>query len=205
MLARARGVPMVVGVGRPPDGALSRPAEAIVDGMRGPHPRRPGRRGPRRLRLARAKAAAARGAPIAALPTEARRDRRRHADRRSCQHRRSGASSTRLDPACLRRHRPRAHGTPVRRRARCRTRSTQLAVYRRIAEWAAGRPVTIRTLDAGGDKPIPGLTEDGETNPFLGLRGVRLSLAHPRSSSARSCARWPAPPPTAASRSWCRW
>jgi phosphotransferase system enzyme I (PtsI) len=56
----------------------------------------------------------------------------------------------------------------------------QLAVYRRIAEWAAGRPTTIRTLDAGGDKPIPGLTPEGESNPFLGLRGVRLTLAHPQ-------------------------
>ena len=49
-------------------------------------------------------------------------------------------------------------------------------IYRRMLEWANGRPVTIRTLDAGGDKPIPGLTIDGETNPFLGVRGVRLSL-----------------------------
>ncbi|MCP3407440.1 phosphoenolpyruvate--protein phosphotransferase [Bradyrhizobium sp. CCGB01] len=55
----------------------------------------------------------------------------------------------------------------------------QYAVYRRILEWAAGRPVTIRTLDAGGDKPIVGLTIDGERNPFLGLRGIRLSLARP--------------------------
>ncbi|WP_374370859.1 phosphoenolpyruvate--protein phosphotransferase [Dongia sp.] len=55
----------------------------------------------------------------------------------------------------------------------------QYAVYRRIVAWAAGRPVTIRTLDAGGDKPIPGLTQDAESNPFLGLRGIRLSLAHP--------------------------
>jgi len=55
----------------------------------------------------------------------------------------------------------------------------QLAVYRRILAWAAPRPVTIRTLDAGGDKPIPGYTPTGESNPFLGLRGVRLSLAHP--------------------------
>ena len=37
----------------------------------------------------------------------------------------------------------------------------------------------IRTLDAGGDKPIPGLTPEGERNPFLGLRGLRLSLARP--------------------------
>ena len=39
--------------------------------------------------------------------------------------------------------------------------------------------MTIRTLDAGGDKPIPGLTLDGEANPFLGLRGIRLSLTRP--------------------------
>jgi phosphotransferase system enzyme I (PtsI) len=56
---------------------------------------------------------------------------------------------------------------------------TQYAVYRRILNWAEGRPVTIRTLDAGGDKPIAGLTIDGESNPFLGLRGIRLSLSRP--------------------------
>ena len=55
----------------------------------------------------------------------------------------------------------------------------QYAVYRRIAEWAQGRPVTIRTLDAGGDKPIPGFTPAAESNPFLGVRGLRLSLARP--------------------------
>jgi len=55
----------------------------------------------------------------------------------------------------------------------------QAAVYARILAWAAGRPVVVRTLDAGGDKPIPGFTLDGESNPFLGLRGVRLSLVRP--------------------------
>jgi phosphotransferase system enzyme I (PtsI) len=55
----------------------------------------------------------------------------------------------------------------------------QYTVYRRIAEWAQGRPVTIRTLDAGGDKPIPDLTFEGESNPFLGVRGLRLSFARP--------------------------
>ncbi|MBL8905461.1 MAG: phosphoenolpyruvate--protein phosphotransferase [Rhizobiales bacterium] len=53
----------------------------------------------------------------------------------------------------------------------------QFAAYKRFLEWAKGKPVTIRTLDIGGDKPIRGLTPDGETNPFLGLRGVRLMLA----------------------------
>jgi phosphotransferase system enzyme I (PtsI) len=52
----------------------------------------------------------------------------------------------------------------------------QFGIYRHIAEWADGKPVTIRTLDAGGDKPIEGLTIDGESNPFLGVRGIRLSL-----------------------------
>ncbi len=55
----------------------------------------------------------------------------------------------------------------------------QYADYRKIVEWAGGRPVTLRTLDAGGDKPIKGVTIDGESNPFLGVRGVRLSLTDP--------------------------
>jgi phosphotransferase system enzyme I (PtsI) len=55
--------------------------------------------------------------------------------------------------------------------------ATQLRAYTEVLRWAGGRPVIIRTLDAGGDKPIPGLTPDHERNPFLGLRGLRLSLA----------------------------
>lgn len=56
---------------------------------------------------------------------------------------------------------------------------TQYRAYRRILDWAGTRPVTIRTLDAGGDKPIRGLTIDDEGNPFLGTRGIRLSLLKP--------------------------
>lgn len=56
---------------------------------------------------------------------------------------------------------------------------TQYRIYRHIVEWAEGRPVTIRTLDAGADKPIAGLTIDHESNPFLGVRGIRLSFARP--------------------------
>jgi phosphoenolpyruvate-protein phosphotransferase (PTS system enzyme I) len=58
------------------------------------------------------------------------------------------------------------------------TEEEQYQVYKQMVEWAAGRPVTIRTLDAGGDKPIAGLTQPGDINPFLGVRGVRLSLRH---------------------------
>ncbi|MEO8669118.1 MAG: putative PEP-binding protein [Bauldia sp.] len=55
----------------------------------------------------------------------------------------------------------------------------QYRAYRRILEWAGPRPVVLRTVDAGGDKPVPGFTIDGESNPFLGTRGIRLSLAKP--------------------------
>ncbi len=54
----------------------------------------------------------------------------------------------------------------------------QYRAYRKVLEWAAGKPVVIRTMDAGGDKPVPGLTIK-EANPFLGLRGIRLSLSRP--------------------------
>jgi len=53
---------------------------------------------------------------------------------------------------------------------------TQYQAYRKVLEWAGDKPVTIRTVDAGGDKPVPGFTIE-EANPFLGLRGIRLSLA----------------------------
>jgi len=56
---------------------------------------------------------------------------------------------------------------------------TQFQAYRALIDWAQGRPVTIRTLDAGGDKPIPGVTVQDEQNPFLGVRGIRVSLANP--------------------------
>ena len=55
---------------------------------------------------------------------------------------------------------------------------TQYGADRKVLEWAGDKPVTIRTADAGGDKPVPGFTGE-ETNPFLGLRGIRLSLARP--------------------------
>lgn len=56
---------------------------------------------------------------------------------------------------------------------------TQYRAYRKVLEWAGEKPVTIRTVDAGGDKPVPGFTVE-EGNPFLGLRGIRLSLARPQ-------------------------
>ncbi|GIF00496.1 phosphoenolpyruvate--protein phosphotransferase [Paractinoplanes rishiriensis] len=55
----------------------------------------------------------------------------------------------------------------------------QEAAYREIGNALGGRRVTLRTLDVGGDKPLPYLPRAAEANPFLGVRGIRHSLAHP--------------------------
>lgn len=59
------------------------------------------------------------------------------------------------------------------------TEEEQLAAYRRVLTAFAPRPVTVRTLDIGGDKELPYLPMDREENPFLGLRALRLCLARP--------------------------
>jgi len=55
----------------------------------------------------------------------------------------------------------------------------QREVYAAIATALGGRPVIVRTLDIGGDKPLPYLPLPPEANPFLGVRGLRLCLARP--------------------------
>jgi phosphoenolpyruvate-protein phosphotransferase (PTS system enzyme I) len=55
----------------------------------------------------------------------------------------------------------------------------QYDAYRRVAEAFAPQPVVIRTLDVGGDKPVPGIAFPPEDNPFLGWRGVRMCLDRP--------------------------
>lgn len=59
------------------------------------------------------------------------------------------------------------------------TEDEQLQQYQGIATALTGRPLVIRTLDIGGDKPIPYLPLPPEENPALGLRGVRTSLWRP--------------------------
>ncbi len=57
--------------------------------------------------------------------------------------------------------------------------ATQEAEYRRVLEALQGRPLVVRTLDVGGDKPLPYWPMPAEENPFLGVRGIRLSLQRP--------------------------
>jgi len=55
----------------------------------------------------------------------------------------------------------------------------QYQTYRATAKALGGRPLIIRTLDAGGDKSIPYLNLEPEANPFLGWRAIRLCLTQP--------------------------
>lgn len=58
--------------------------------------------------------------------------------------------------------------------------ATQEAEYRRVLDGLGGRPLVVRTLDVGGDKPLPYWPIATEENPFLGVRGVRLTLQRPQ-------------------------
>jgi phosphoenolpyruvate-protein phosphotransferase (PTS system enzyme I) len=61
----------------------------------------------------------------------------------------------------------------------------QHAAYRAIAGVMGQRPVVVRTLDAGGDKPPSYIEFGNEANPFLGWRAIRISLAEPEMFKAQ--------------------
>ncbi|AYF46803.1 phosphoenolpyruvate--protein phosphotransferase [Pseudomonas fluorescens] len=63
--------------------------------------------------------------------------------------------------------------------------ATQEAEYRRVLDGLGGRPLVVRTLDVGGDKPLPYWPIAEEENPFLGVRGIRLTLQRPQIMEAQ--------------------
>ena len=174
MLARARGVPMVVGLG---DVELTKESEVLLDGDDGLLIVEPDEAERQAFAERQAAAMAKRdledgyrrkpavtrdGTPVAVMINVANPDELLDLDPADC----DGIGLVRSEflfygPA----------GLP--------DEEAQYRAYRRILEWAGEKPVVIRTLDAGGDKPIEGFTALEESNPFLGLRGLRLSLAHP--------------------------
>jgi len=167
ILARSRGVPMLVGV----DLSRVKPCdEALLDAQAGClvlGPDAPSRQDFERRRAVHAERARADAAHLAPEASMASGDVARPEEL-------AGIEVEHVDGIGLVRTEFLFHG-----REQLPDEEEQYRVYRTIAKWAAGRPVTIRTLDAGGDKPIPGLTREGESNPFLGVRGVRLSLRKP--------------------------
>jgi phosphoenolpyruvate-protein phosphotransferase (PTS system enzyme I) len=171
ILARQRGIPVIVGIG---DAGIRPGSFALVDAVRGEIVLEPGEteqadfeaaRQGHAQRLAASHAFApkpamtADGRPVRVLvniadPAEIAAIDIAHVD---------GVGLMRTEFLF-------GHGLP--------SEDEQFAAYRKVLAWAGTKPVTIRTIDAGGDKPVAGLTED-EPNPFLGMRGVRLSLAKP--------------------------
>ena len=67
---------------------------------------------------------------------------------------------------------------PFMLRERFPSEQEQVKLYRQVLEAAPSLPITMRTLDVGGDKPLPYFPIN-EENPFLGWRGIRLTLDHP--------------------------
>ena len=63
--------------------------------------------------------------------------------------------------------------------------ATQEAEYRCVLDGLGGRPLVVRTLDVGGDKPLPYWPIAEEENPFLGVRGIRLTLQRPQIMEAQ--------------------
>ena len=55
----------------------------------------------------------------------------------------------------------------------------QYEAYGAVARAFGEKPVIVRTLDVGGDKDLPGVDQPPEENPFLGWRGIRMSLDTP--------------------------
>ncbi len=174
MLARARGVPMVVGLR---DAVLAGHGEAMVNGEAGVVVFSPDA-GARRDFAAKSRAAAARraraanylhgpartadGVAVRVMINVAGLDDLQAVEPDTC----DGIGLMRTEFL-------------FRDGAALPGEEAQYGIYRQLLEWADGRPVTVRSLDAGGDKPVAGLTLDGERNPFLGMRGLRLSLRRP--------------------------
>ncbi len=175
ILARALGVPAVMGVSDMPSGGLDG-EEIIVDGYRG------------RICLR----------PQIALQREyqrlAREERELESDLQGLRDQPSVTSDgvrmplfvntsllSEIEPAL----RSGTEGVGLYRteipflvRDRFPAEEEQLKSYRQILEMFHPRPVTLRTLDIGGDKPLPYFSWE-EDNPFLGWRGIRVTLDHP--------------------------
>lgn len=65
------------------------------------------------------------------------------------------------------------------RRETAPTEAEQYEIYKTILAALDGKPLTIRTIDIGGDKPVPYMERPSEANPNLGWRGIRYSLDTP--------------------------
>jgi phosphocarrier protein FPr len=169
IVARALGVPLVLGLGREIDG-IPDDAEVLVDGTSGRIVVRPSEVD--RTVLATVDDRAARGSAsrratglAATVAVEANVGSVREAEA-AAEAGAAGIGLVRTELLFFARSVPPGL-------------DEQRALYRRIAEPFPHGPVVFRTLDIGGDKPAPWSNEPPEVNPALGVRGVRLGLREP--------------------------
>jgi len=174
ILARAMGIPAVAGLG-PGISALADGTQVALDGAQGKLWARPAHRLVEELEGRRAQwLAARRAAEGLRHQPAATRDGRRI---------RVLANISGVAEAAEAVERG-AEGVGVLRseflftgRREAPTEEEQLAAYRAISQSLGGRLLTIRTLDAGGDKSLRYIEAVPEANPFLGWRGIRITLA----------------------------
>ena len=173
ILARARGIPAVVGLG-PVLSTIAEGTIVAIDGERGTFRVSPGAEERVHLEERRRAWLAARGnLQATSKAAGATRDGRRITILANLN--REAQVAEALDYG--------AEGVGVLRteflfcdRKTAPTEDEQFACYRNIAAALAGRPLIIRTLDIGGDKSVPYVDIGAESNPFLGWRGIRVSL-----------------------------
>ncbi len=174
ILARSMEIPAVVGLG-PLEGAFERGSLLIVDGGEGLVIADPDAEQLASYRRAQADRARAKAAALrfASLATRTR-------DGTAIELAANIAGAADLDSAL----RNGAEGIGLFRteflymdRPSLPSEEEQYATYREVLERMAPRPVVIRTLDIGGDKGVECLELDKESNPFLGVRAIRLCFA----------------------------
>jgi phosphoenolpyruvate-protein phosphotransferase len=177
ILARSMGIPAVVGMGEALLGQVSVGASVAIDGAAGALILDPDAATAATFEAQRQADLAARTAAFAGAQAEARTADGRHVEVVA-----NLATAAEAQVALQ----AGAEGVGLLRtefifqeRTEPPSEEEQYAVYREVAEAMAGRPVVIRTLDIGGDKPAPYLQLPAEANPFLGWRAIRISLAMP--------------------------
>lgn len=175
ILARSLGIPAVVGLGAEALSSVAGGAMVVVDGLRGLVALDPDEAelSAYRERAAGAAEAEAETRRWATAPTRTR-------DGGGLELVANIGSPRDCQPALARG----AEGVGLFRteflfmdRADLPSEAEQREAYREALAAFAPRPVTIRTLDIGGDKEVPALALPKEENPFLGLRALRLCLA----------------------------
>ena len=176
IVARALGIPAVVGLG-PALAQIADGTELALDGDAGSIAIEPDAAATRELGRRRDEAAAARRAVLARA-----RERVTLPDGRQIEVSANVGNAAEAQRAVEQG----ADGVGLLRteflfldRATAPSEEEQVEALRAIAVALQGRRVVVRTLDAGADKPLPFLPHRSEDNPFLGVRGVRLSLTVP--------------------------